>query len=93
MAIVFWLCVGAMAYVYVGYPLLLFVVSRFVNRRVTKASPLVFLIRLEITFEPLHAAIAFERQNVRRQPVQKPAIVADHNGAAGEVFERRLERL
>jgi cellulose synthase/poly-beta-1,6-N-acetylglucosamine synthase-like glycosyltransferase len=37
MAIVFWASVGAMAYVYVGYPLLLFFVSRIWNRRVTKA--------------------------------------------------------
>ncbi len=37
MTVVFWLCVGAMAYVYVGYPALLFLVSRVVHRRVTKA--------------------------------------------------------
>lgn len=37
MAFVFWLCVGAMAYVYVGYPALLFLVSRVVHRRVAKA--------------------------------------------------------
>jgi cellulose synthase/poly-beta-1,6-N-acetylglucosamine synthase-like glycosyltransferase len=38
MTVLFWLCVGAMAYVYVGYPLLLFLVSRVVNRRVAKAA-------------------------------------------------------
>jgi len=37
MAYVFWASVGAMAYVYVGYPLLLFVVSRVWTRRVAKA--------------------------------------------------------
>jgi glycosyltransferase involved in cell wall biosynthesis len=37
MACVFWFCVGAMAYVYVGYPLLLFLVSRVVRRPVAKA--------------------------------------------------------
>ena len=37
MTVVFWLCVSAMAYVYVGYPLLLFLVSRVVHRRVAKA--------------------------------------------------------
>ena len=38
MAILFWLCAAAMAYVYVGYPLLLFLVSRVVRRRVAKAA-------------------------------------------------------
>ncbi len=37
MTCVFWFCVGAMAYVYVGYPLLLFLVSRVVRRPVAKA--------------------------------------------------------
>jgi len=37
MAYVFWASVGAMAYVYVGYPLLLFLVSRVWTRRVAKA--------------------------------------------------------
>jgi glycosyltransferase involved in cell wall biosynthesis len=37
MQVLFWLCVGAMAYVYVGYPFLLFLVSRLVHRRVAKA--------------------------------------------------------
>ena len=37
MACVFWASVGAMAYVYVGYPLLLFLVSRLWSRPVAKA--------------------------------------------------------
>jgi cellulose synthase/poly-beta-1,6-N-acetylglucosamine synthase-like glycosyltransferase len=37
MTVVFWASVGAMAYVYVGYPLLLFLVSRVVTRKVAKA--------------------------------------------------------
>lgn len=37
MACVFWASVGAMVYVYVGYPLLLFLVSRVWTRRVAKA--------------------------------------------------------
>ena len=37
MACVFWASVGAMAYVYIGYPLLLFLVSRVWSRRVAKA--------------------------------------------------------
>src|SRR6476659_6672923 len=37
MALVFWASLGAIAYVYVGYPALLFVVSRIWSRRVAKA--------------------------------------------------------
>ena len=37
MACIFWASVGAMAYVYVGYPLLLFLVSRVWTHRVAKA--------------------------------------------------------
>jgi len=46
MACVFWASVGAMAYVYVGYPLLLFLVSRVWSRRVAKApvTPTVTLV-------------------------------------------------
>ena len=34
MTVLFWFCAGAMAYVYVGYPVLLFLVSRVFDRRV-----------------------------------------------------------
>ena len=37
MTVLFWFCAGAMAYVYVGYPVLLFLVSRVFDRRVAKA--------------------------------------------------------
>ena len=36
--------------------------------------------------------VAFERENMRRQPVQKEAIVGDDHGAAGEILKRGFER-
>ena len=45
-------------------------------------------ICLVISFAPDRFAIPFERQNVRRDPVQEPAIVADDDRAAAEVQER-----
>ena len=54
--------------------------------------PLVLFIRLEVPLEPLHVAVALERQDVRRQPVQKPPIVADDHRAAGELDQRILQR-
>src|SRR6267154_577867 len=53
---------------------------------------LVFLVILEIAFEPFHMAVAFERQDVGRDAVEEPAIVADDDGATGEVLQRILER-
>src|SRR5262249_39861440 len=53
---------------------------------------LVFLIILEVSFEPFDMAVAFEGQDVGGDTVEEPAIVADDHGAAGEVFQRLLER-
>lgn len=36
-------------------------------------------------------AVALERQNVRRDTVQEPAIVRDNNGTAAEILERFLK--
>jgi glycosyltransferase involved in cell wall biosynthesis len=62
MAVVFWLCVGAMAYVYVGYPLLLFLVSRVVNRKVAK-SPITPTVTMVIAAYNEEAAIAKKLDN------------------------------
>ncbi len=37
-----------------------------------------FFIDLEVTFAPVHVAISLESQDVRGDPVEKPAVVADH---------------
>ena len=36
--------------------------------------------------------VALEREDVRRDAVEEPAVVRDHDGAAGEVEQRLLER-
>ena len=38
-----------------------------------------------ITLEPYGAAVALERQDVRGNAVEEPAIMRDHHGAAGEI--------
>ena len=62
------------------------------NRRVAQPPPLVLLVIREIALEPLHVAVALERQHVRRDPVEEEAIMADHHRAAGEVLQRGLQR-
>ena len=42
--------------------------------------------------EPGRLRVALEGEDVRRDPVEEPAVVGDHDGAAGEVDERILER-
>ena len=37
-------------------------------------------------------AVAFEGQDMRRDPVEEPAVVADDDGAAGEIVERLFQR-
>src|SRR6266446_5680217 len=53
---------------------------------------LVLLVVLEVALEPLDVAVALERQNMRGDAVEEPAIVADDDRAAGEILERLLER-
>jgi len=45
---------------------------------------LVFLVLLEVAGEPFHVAVALEREDVRRDAVEEPAIVADDDDAARE---------
>ena len=58
----------------------------------TQAAAFVFFVGLEVTFEPLHVAVAFERENMRGQAIQEPAIMADDHGAAGEFGQRFFQR-
>src|SRR5262249_2129280 len=62
-----------------------------VERRVAEAPALILLIGLEIALEPFHMAVAFEGEDMGREPVQEEAIVADDHGAAWEILKRRLE--
>src|SRR4051794_36078199 len=42
--------------------------------------------------EPRRLRVALEGEDVRRDAVEEPAIVRDHDGAAGELEQRVLER-
>ena len=50
------------------------------------------LVVLVVAFEPDDLAVALEGQHVRGDAIEEPAIVADDDGAAGEVEQRLLER-
>src|SRR5918993_3647160 len=53
--------------------------------------PIGFVV-LVVALEPHHLAVPFEGEHVRRDAVEEPAIVADHDGAAGEREQRLLQR-
>ena len=53
---------------------------------------LVFLVIGEIAFEPFDVAVALESEHVRRNAVEEQAVMADDDGAAGEILERIFER-
>src|SRR6266545_5347250 len=55
------------------------------------AAPVCFVV-LVVALEPDDAAVAFEGEHVRGDAIEKPAVVADHHGAAGIVEERLFER-
>src|SRR5688572_2195679 len=57
-----------------------------------EALPLVLFVLSEVPVEPVHPAVALEREDVRGYPIEEPAIVADDDRAAGEVVERFLQR-
>src|SRR5262245_11071096 len=62
------------------------------DRGIAQTPFLVGLIVLEIAFEPFDVAVALEGQKVRCHAVEEKAVVADDDGATGEVFQRRLQR-
>ena len=58
----------------------------------TQATPPIGLVVGVVALEPDDLAVAFEGEQVGRDPVEEPAVVADHDRAAGELQERVLER-
>lgn len=54
---------------------------------VAEAAFAVCLVFAVVAVEILNMAVALERQNVRRDTIQKPAIVRNYDSAAAEVFE------
>ena len=57
-----------------------------------EAALLVLLVVAEIAFEPLDMALAFEGEHVGGDAVEEEPVVADDDGAAGEVEQRLFER-
>src|SRR5690606_14378836 len=57
-----------------------------------EAALLVLLVLAIVALEELHVRITLERQNVRGDTVQEPAIVADHQRHDGEPPQRTPER-
>ena len=53
---------------------------------------LVFLVVGEVALEPFDMALAFEGEHVGGDAVQEEAVVADDDGAAGEVEQRLSQR-
>src|SRR5215510_5963065 len=52
-----------------------------------QATHLVGLVVLEVALEPFHVAVALEREDMRGDTVEKPAVVADNYGTAGKIFQ------
>ena len=56
------------------------------NDRVdAKPAHFVFFVVLEIAFEPFDVALALEGKDMSGDAIEEPAIVADDDGAAGEI--------
>src|SRR5687767_10982251 len=48
------------------------------------------LILRIVAIEPNHFAVAFECQDMGRDTIEKPAIMGNYHGAAGEILQRLL---
>src|SRR5580704_6048521 len=57
----------------------------------SEALDLVLLVGLEVALEPEPARPALPGQDVGRDPVKEPAVVAGDHGAAGELEQRVLQ--
>src|SRR5215212_7947857 len=63
---------------------------RLVGRRAELPVP-ERLVVADVSFEPPNLAVALEREDVGRDPVEEPAVVADDDHTAGEALEPRLQ--
>src|SRR5581483_10488799 len=50
------------------------------------------LVCLEVALEPADLRVALERQHVRRDPIEEPAVVGHDDRAAGKAQQSFLER-
>ena len=62
------------------------------GRLFAQAADLVFLVGFEVAFEPFDVGVALEGQDMGAEAVEEEAVVADDDGAAGEIFERVFKR-
>ena len=60
-------------------------------RRSSKATPSISLILGIVSFEPDDGAIAFKRQNMGCDPIEEPAVMADHHHRTSKIFEGLLQ--
>ena len=58
----------------------------------TEPAVAIFLVVFVIALEPRDSAVTLECEDVRRDAVEEPAIMRDHDGAAGEVEQGFFER-
>ena len=58
---------------------------------VTEASFSIVLVLAVVAVKVLHMTVAFKRQNMRRDPIQEPAVMANYDRTAREVLERLFE--
>ena len=56
---------------------------------VAQAAAFVFFIHAKIAFEPFDVAVAFERQDVGRQAIEKEAVMADEAPNEHTIKSRR----
>jgi len=45
-----------------------------------------------VSLKPRDLAVAFEREDVRRDAIEEPTVMANHYGAAGKILQRLFER-
>src|SRR5437016_5742638 len=64
---------------------------RLIGLGAEAAAPVGLIIGV-VAFEPDHLAVAFEGEDVSGDPVEKPPVVRDDDGAAGIFQQRLLER-
>src|SRR5262249_3719756 len=60
---------------------------RLVRSRAEPGPPVAFVVRV-IALKPNDAAVAFKRENMGRDTIQKPAVMTDYHGAARKILQR-----
>lgn len=56
-----------------------------------QATATVLFIILVVTLKPDHVAVTLKRENVRRDPIKEPPVMAYHHRASGEIKEGLLK--